>query len=593
MLNGSGLNFQPEFVAKIVTHRLNIAMFGLFQEEKLSTKSEQYQPFCTWDFGENRAFAGLDGPEYRVKGTMFSQGVEESRANNRNSVVGYCKQMPECYQMTDGGLTPSLGTRFREYLQYLDTQRPNFSHRDIRANFSDMLNSMADDEQSEEVKAFSESVKAKFQEKADWLLMEKTSPLLQLPPSMMFLAGLQFGQINGGSWNLFTLAAKNYLALQSNSGAGSFYWKGGKQPENSDLLNDAFGELIGKIVGDASFGRVEEDVDVDQVKAFMGRQFELAICAYYAMNQEILSRVNFEGNNRERCQIREILRLEDSKALLAMDVLHEAAAGTYSIGNDAIQSNIARPVIVSCSASEHVKSLDKAKDFPPPIRIITKYEDVHHAHVFGSHLFNVDFVKAARTLPSFLSKEKRSESEAESNISYHYDDGCPFFKNAQREFLLLPSGLTATIEGIVASADTPDKCYVLRRPNEGEGSNVDLEVLLGELNAALAALQKAEEDYGKLKGGRKGSGQDKNLKAARKNLRSITENASNRWQIRTGFCLGEEGFAEHMIQTISLQKVEGGNKEEKESTVRAELKKLQAQLKAIVDRFQFTSIFKV
>jgi hypothetical protein len=53
---------------------------------------------------------------------------------------------------------------------------------------------------------------------------------MELPPAMMFLVGLQFGQINVGTWNPFTLAAKRYFALQSCSSQaeieGGFFWQG-------------------------------------------------------------------------------------------------------------------------------------------------------------------------------------------------------------------------------------------------------------------------------------------------------------------------------------------------------------------------------
>jgi hypothetical protein len=62
--------------------------------------------------------------------------------------------------------------------------------------------------------------------------------------------------------------------------------------------------------------------------------------------------------------------------------------------------------------------------------------------------FNVDFTNAARKIPEFLNKG--------GNQSIAYKSGCPFFQNYQREFLLMPVGLSADVVGVMVIAPMPN-----------------------------------------------------------------------------------------------------------------------------------------
>jgi hypothetical protein len=186
-------------------------------------------------------------------------------------------------------------------------------------------------------------------------------------------------------------------------------------------------------------------------------QFETALCAYYAVNQEILSRVQFPGNDRKNCTIDKIFRLEGLDSLEELGIVKRKIVGKktrrrviYEADIDGVAANAFRAIIVSSSAGMFVNSLDKPASFPPPIKVITRYNDVHHARIFGCHLFNVDIGDAKRTLPDFFERKPHSR----------YEDGCPFFKDRQREFLMMPRGCGADVVGILPWAPNTSECYV-------------------------------------------------------------------------------------------------------------------------------------
>jgi hypothetical protein len=132
-----------------------------------------------------------------------------------------------------------------------------------------------------------------------------------------------------------------------------------------------------------------------------------------------------------------------------------------------IAENAKRSIIVSSSAAVFVNSLDKPALFPPPVKVITKYANVHHARVFGCHLFNVDLGNARRGLPQFFESKQRKQ----------YESGCPFFKDRQHEFLIMPCGDRANVVGILVWAPNISECYVWSKdgclPN-GAGKAIDL-----------------------------------------------------------------------------------------------------------------------
>jgi hypothetical protein len=73
--------------------------------------------------------------------------------------------------------------------------------------------------------------------------------------------------------------------------------------------------------------------------------------------------------------------------------------------------------------------------------------------VFGSHLFNVDLGEANRPLPGFFTSKTHTT----------YEKGCPFFKDRQHEFLMMPRGCAADIVGILVWAKDISECYVWSR----------------------------------------------------------------------------------------------------------------------------------
>jgi hypothetical protein len=173
-------------------------------------------------------------------------------------------------------------------------------------------------------------------------------------------------------------------------------------------------------------------------------QFEVALCSYYAINMEILSRVSFDGNDPANGRMAEIFRLEGLEALKSMGMVREMDDGvTYAAADESgqplgVPASSKRSALVSSSATMFVRSVDKAGMFPPPIKVITRYVGVSHARIFGAHLFGVDLANAKRELPPC----------ALGTLGHtQYTRGCQFYSDHQREFLLMPGGLRADISG--------------------------------------------------------------------------------------------------------------------------------------------------
>jgi hypothetical protein len=298
---------------------------------------------------------------------------------------------------------------------------------------------------------------------SSWTVFDNKTALADVPPILAVILGIQFGQIYKGSWNDFTVAAKKYIALNSGHAVDDFYWTDEAEiPEaGEDFSLRAFGSLMDKFYPSSG------DEEDGNKKLKIAQEFEKGVLAYYAMTQEILSRTDFDSNNRSTCTMEGIFRLESLESLKDIGVITDkstkkdkqkggkkAGGGNPYAAHNVLQ-NAKYAAIVSSSARMHVTSLDKAKDFPPPIKVITEYEEVHHARVFACHLFNFDFGNAARELPLFLGKDEISQTISE------YSKGCPFFKDRQREFLIMPTGLTANVVGVLAFATEPKNCFVL------------------------------------------------------------------------------------------------------------------------------------
>jgi Zn-finger protein len=308
---------------------------------------------------------------------------------------------------------------------------------------------------------------------------------------MMFLVGLQFGQINSGSWNHFMVAAKEYFASQSSDcNENTFFW---------NLSNKHAGNAGGYARGAQEscksaeiFDRLGEALSLGELDNNFAEDCEIALCAYYAMTQEILSRCKVNDNgqsvtDREHCTIGKIFRLEGLESLVPMGIVTgndtdtEPYKSKKSVANDS-----KRPVIVSASAAMFASSLDKPVDFPPPIKAITKYANVHHARIFGCHMFNVDFATANRKLPKIIDGRDGRSTYASSS---------PFFKDEQREFLLIPRGLSATVIGILAWASDKSSCNVITNLNPNEVPQ--------DLNGFVELLKQENGGFVQ-KGGKKG-----------------------------------------------------------------------------------------
>ncbi|MDR0742452.1 MAG: hypothetical protein LBE98_03240 [Puniceicoccales bacterium] len=511
MLREDGLNFKPEFVAKIVCERLRMAMFGAGQLDDainmgniLDEGENKYQPSCMWDFGPERATILLkgerEGESYHWDGVLASPRPQEEQSpadqqnntENRFSILRGRGEKGDYYAMPNGEITPSLGARFRQFLAFQSKISGGFSPTDdIEKLLTQIPNDFESDESAGKIlgevqrllsaidpnqvengvvkellsitcndilKPLIEKVKAKL----PGFHLNENTPLTELPPSLMFLVGLQFGQNQVGSWNPFTLAVKRYFAYQFADETQSFFWpQEYHQPpeEMGNVLQYSFTDLIAKIWPGREF-----DVAIAE-------QFENAIIAYYAITQEILSRSEFPGNN-QGIYLGKVMRLEDMGAIEAMTF------GEGKFQGAVISSNAERPVLVAGSVGAHVTSLDRVNDFPPPMRIITKYEQVHHAHIFGVHLFNVDFSNAARVIGRVFDDERSTNRKVGE-----YTGGCPFFRERQRETLLIPRGLQAEICGVLASAEDQDHAYVLANSDEyddGRKREVQIEDIASE-----------------------------------------------------------------------------------------------------------------
>ncbi|MDR1457594.1 MAG: hypothetical protein LBI47_01960 [Puniceicoccales bacterium] len=489
MLKQDGLNFKPEFVAKVATHRLNIAVFDGAQAEML-----KYQPSSMFDFGDTRAQAKISGA-YGNTGRATSPGPEGDN-NNSGNIFSYMRAHAgelgeEPYITTDKKRTSCLSERFRSYLASIDSDNTTRKRFGPRTSLSD------------------------------------------LPYDMMFLVGLQFGQINVGTWNPFMVAAKKYLAFQTvGCEANTFFWQqtdgnikaaygapGAYTFENNGARLSAAFDGLGNILG----------ISGDNKDKF-GEKCEVALCAYYAITQEILSRCSIENgnqaiNDRTICTMKKILRLEGLESLEPMRIVTKNDGSTTYASTKAVASDARRSVIVSSSAEMFVSSLDKPRDYPPPIKVITEYADVHHGRIFGCHMFNVDFANADRNLPNIISGKKR------------YDAGCPFFKDEQREFLIMPRGLHATVTGILAWAPDSKGCNVV--------------------------ADAAPEGFVKLESQRDGG-----FKASTGTKGEIKAGGRHCWQVT--FCLGKiEG-----LRNLVLEYVKNAASEEKSDAKIAALERL-------------------
>lgn len=508
MLND--MKFRPEFVAKIAATRLGIAMFGAgdFQGktkdygEIISTVRENYQPSCMWNFGEERTTVKLEGVNYHSNGVLASPSRTSEQQNsvksdadeqleiNKFSVFRGYDTEGTLYQMLDNSVTLTLSARFRQYLAHKNGEHCYINVTDV---FDHIPNQLRSEEYVENWLSIAEYVQNSPNVDASGLIervqsiftkvigdgkkslswSNKNAPLRDLHPSLMFLVGMQMGQICGGSWNPFTLAAKRYLYCQLKSEAktsGSFFWKGLSIKELSSEGQEeqvfAFKDLI---------NRLGEGVNFDSV----ARQFETAICLYYALNQEILSRTQFDQNVQRECKIQKIFRLETLDALTEMEILkvekkddnnprppnENENLDDYKIDDGKIQKKWRSAVLISASTTAPIKTLDKKSQWPKFSRAITLYEDVHHACIFANHLFNMDFNDASRLCNGELISSSERVRGKIQQVSY--TKGAPFFKDYQREVLLITPSLQAPeLVGILAYAPTSTECYVLSAENK-------------------------------------------------------------------------------------------------------------------------------
>jgi hypothetical protein len=220
----------------------------------------------------------------------------------------------------------------------------------------------------------------------------------------------------------------------------NFFWQDGTAPHFVDsqahdaLLLQAFGPL---------FAALEWGFNPD-----VAIQFETALCSYYAMNMEILSRVSFDGNDPANSRMTEIFRFEGLEALEPIGMVIRVDGGAaYAAADESgqplgVSASSRRSALVSSSATMFVRGVDKAGMFPPPIKVITRYVGVPHARIFGTHLFGVDLANARRELPDFLGRGNGS-------VLGSYSEGCQFFHDYQREFLLMSTGLPVSVTGVV------------------------------------------------------------------------------------------------------------------------------------------------
>jgi hypothetical protein len=409
------------------------------------------------------------------------------------------------YVTPNGKSTPCLSARFRNFLGFLAGARNLHGRIDIlldsigkEATSAEVLN-IVTMEFSEITKShdfgvvqpqgaamaekyagiFGRILKEIIREKKSalsWQSLDIGTSLTELPPVLMFIVGIQFGQNQVGSWNPFTLAAKNYIARQFKNGTENFLLlphgmssakekKEDKFGEGDDL-EYAFGDLMGRIWPKQGFNGA------------VARQFKNAVLAYYAITQETLSRVDFTGNDRRSGRVETIFRLEDLDAIEAMGIIESeksksengeknSTGSKYVLLQKSIGKAARRPSIVSASLAAHVVSLDRQSDFPPPIRVITKYENIPHSHILSHHFFNVDSITAHRMIGKNILEV---DSVGEIKIG-SYDNGCPFHKDMQREVLFIPCGMEAKITGILCFADGPENSFALHSKKMDTGSD--------------------------------------------------------------------------------------------------------------------------
>jgi hypothetical protein len=72
------------------------------------------------------------------------------------------------------------------------------------------------------------------------------------------------------------------------------------------------------------------------------------------------------------------------------------------------------------------------------------------------------FVAAGRAIDCGVFDDGKNGDET---MYVKYMDGCPFFKDMQREILLIPHGLSADVTGILCFADKADNSFVLCAEN--------------------------------------------------------------------------------------------------------------------------------
>jgi hypothetical protein len=503
MLKADGLNFNPDFVARVLMQRLNIAMFGYFRGEEFAVSEGQYKPDCMWDFGPKKSVVKLAG-NYSSDGELDSEAEEEDEETTNNFSV-LRGDGAGIYTMPDEQTTPCLSARCRQYLRSIsgsvDVSGSDSLPATVRSDVvgmleacksEDFIGSCGVDGAAQCIPqicgVIQKIIDAKVPERISaWTVFDAKTDLSGVPPILAVILGIQFGQIYQGSWNDFTVAAKKYIALNSNEPADDFYWQEGTEideddDDEEDLSLRAFGGLIDKLYPDLGNEESEEDEEEDSDKRLeVAQEFEKGVLAYYAMTQEILSRTDFDSNNRSECKMESIFRLESLESLEDLGIVtrgegesEEEEENPYVAHN--IPANSKHAAIVSSSARMHVTSLDKPKDFPPPIKVITRYKEVRHARVFGCHLFNFDFGNAVRELPPFLSKDKDSPTVAK------YDNGGPFFRDRQREFLIMPTWLTSDVVGVLAFAPDHKNCFVLATDDPFDGTLEEpSEAIQGEL----------------------------------------------------------------------------------------------------------------
>jgi hypothetical protein len=534
-----GLGFRPEFVARVVLNELNFVMFQPKPHDPSDDK--EYKPSCMFDFGPARAHVEL-GPagDYVSDGRGRSPSPPDGHGCPFSFLRGDVgKSGSSSYVMPDEKPTICLQGRNIQYAREL-----------------------CDD--------------------PAWSSFGPHTDFMKLPPAMMFLVGLQYGQINVGTWNPFTLAAKRYFALQTSIPADGdpFFWREqeGEEETNpflSPLLSHSSASssssssssppvhttgshtlpsgLLNDVALQVAFGPIFSALKLPW-KVETARQFETALCAiYYPTCKETLSRVSFAGNDRTNCRIEDVYRLERLEAMEPIGLATTADGGmTYAANPDGVSAHSKRSVLVSTSATMFVRSLDKMVAFPLPIGIISRHKRVSHACVLGTHLTNFDYPEADRPLPECLLGELGKTS---------YTEGCPFYKDPQREFLLMPVGRRASVEGVLAVAPQDGVCFVLA----SGGSN-------------FHGGKAVEEGFGKAD-----LGGVLVKKGVRKQVHGLLWN-----QLR--FCRGEDVRAETIFAGIHwFEKLEPAEKLAKSE----ELEKYRKQLKSIVDGFGFKTLFQI